>query len=237
MPINSIISTVLNNTSNAFYNNLITQSLIKLIKFLDTKPHNSISISLKLIGTYFLIYKGLNTLPKLKQNMYVKLKSTAMVNQYIENRIKEVRTDIKKDINKCLDNEELYLDLPNNGFNNEKLLEILKGFNQKENRIVDKNKVSGCIYHNSINLDSLMAKVFPIYYRSNPLHPDVFPYIRKMEAEIVQMCGNLMNSNQPTAGSFTSGGTESILLACKTYRDIAYQKGITNPEIIVSKIG
>lgn len=32
----------------------------------------------------------------------------------------------------------------------------------------------------------------------------------------------------------TSGGTESILLACKTYRDYArHVKGIKNPEIIM----
>ena len=28
---------------------------------------------------------------------------------------------------------------------------------------------------------------------SNPLHPDVFPGIRKMEAEIVSICLNLFN--------------------------------------------
>lgn len=29
----------------------------------------------------------------------------------------------------------------------------------------------------------------------------------------------------------TSGGTESLLMACKTYRDLAYSKGITKPEM------
>jgi sphinganine-1-phosphate aldolase len=29
----------------------------------------------------------------------------------------------------------------------------------------------------------------------------------------------------------TSGGTESIMLACKSYRDIAYEKGIKRPEM------
>ncbi|KAL7990402.1 hypothetical protein Chor_013832 [Crotalus horridus] len=31
----------------------------------------------------------------------------------------------------------------------------------------------------------------------------------------------------------TSGGTESILLACKAYRDLAYEKGIKYPEMLV----
>ncbi|XP_042712819.2 sphingosine-1-phosphate lyase 1 isoform X2 [Chrysemys picta bellii] len=31
----------------------------------------------------------------------------------------------------------------------------------------------------------------------------------------------------------TSGGTESILMACKAYRDLAYERGIKHPEILV----
>ena len=29
----------------------------------------------------------------------------------------------------------------------------------------------------------------------------------------------------------TSGGTESIMLACKAYRDLAYARGIKRPEM------
>ena len=29
----------------------------------------------------------------------------------------------------------------------------------------------------------------------------------------------------------TSGGTESIMLACKAYRDMAYERGIEHPEM------
>jgi len=66
---------------------------------------------------------------------------------------------------------------------------------------------------------------------SNPLHPDVFPVISKMKAEIVSMC--LWMYNRPDgAGTMTSGGTESIVMAVKTYRDWAREvKGITEPEM------
>lgn len=29
----------------------------------------------------------------------------------------------------------------------------------------------------------------------------------------------------------SSGGTESIMLACRAYRDLAYEKGIKKPEM------
>ena len=47
----------------------------------------------------------------------------------------------------------------------------------------------------------------------------------------------MMESFTPTTIVFivsSSGGTESILLACKTYRDIGFSKGIKNPEIIIA---
>ena len=55
-----------------------------------------------------------------------------------------------------------------------------------------------------------------------------------MEAEIVNMCGNLMKSPNPSAGCFTSGGTESILLAMRCYKKIAQQKG-KKGEIVLAK--
>lgn len=69
------------------------------------------------------------------------------------------------------------------------------------------------------------------YALSNPLHPDVFPAVRKMEAEVVAMCLRMYN-NPTGAGTTTSGGTESIVMACKTYRDWARAvKGISEPEM------
>ncbi len=53
---------------------------------------------------------------------------------------------------------------------------------------------------------------------ANSLHPDVFPMVRKMEAETVQMVINLFNGSPKAVGVLTSGGTESILMAMKAYR-------------------
>lgn len=35
---------------------------------------------------------------------------------------------------------------------------------------------------------------------TNPLHPDVFPGVRKMEAEVVRMCCTLFHGDQNTCG-------------------------------------
>ncbi|KAK0240742.1 pyridoxal phosphate-dependent transferase [Armillaria nabsnona] len=94
-------------------------------------------------------------------------------------------------------------------------------------------KLSGAVYHGGDDMEKVIVTAYQRYCVSNPIHPDVFPAVRKMEAEIVAMCLRLFNKPDG-AGTMTSGGTESIIMAIKTYRDWAKAvKGITEPEMIV----
>ncbi|KZO98805.1 PLP-dependent transferase [Calocera viscosa TUFC12733] len=94
-------------------------------------------------------------------------------------------------------------------------------------------KVSGGIYHGGEDLNAIIVSAMKKFVVSNPLHPDVFPAIRRMDAEIVAMCLRMYN-NPSGAGTTTTGGTESILMSCKTHRDWGRAvKGIKEPEIVV----
>lgn len=95
--------------------------------------------------------------------------------------------------------------------------------------------MSGAIYHGGAELERVIGMAFSKCIISNPLHPDIFPGVRKMEAEIVRMILELYHAPaEQGAGTTTSGGTESILMACKTYRDWARDvKGITEPEMVI----
>jgi sphinganine-1-phosphate aldolase len=48
-------------------------------------------------------------------------------------------------------------------------------------------RVSGTVYHGGADLTALQCKAYAIFAVTNPLHPGVFPGLRKMEAEIVAM--------------------------------------------------
>ena len=82
------------------------------------------------------------------------------------------------------------------------------------------NKMSGTLYkYDDILLDKL-SFIFKKYAYTNPLHPDIYPSLRKMESEIVSMACDIFNLNtKDRCGCLTIGGTESILLAIKTYRE------------------
>ncbi|SAM03489.1 hypothetical protein [Absidia glauca] len=95
-------------------------------------------------------------------------------------------------------------------------------------------RVSGTIYHGGDELTELLAEAYRMFAVANPLHPEVFPGIRRMEAESVAMVLAMYNAPSTGCGTMTSGGTESIVMACKTYRDMYKDlKGIRDPEMVV----
>jgi len=93
-------------------------------------------------------------------------------------------------------------------------------------------RISGAVYHGGEDYTHFLNEVNEQFYWSNPLHTDVCHGIKKMEAEVVSMCCNLF-SGPHCCGVMTSGGTESIVLTVKTYRDRALDSGIRHPEIII----
>ncbi|KAI5307348.1 hypothetical protein KEM56_006575 [Ascosphaera pollenicola] len=95
-------------------------------------------------------------------------------------------------------------------------------------------RVSGAVYHGGNDLLKVQLQAYGQFAVANPLHPDVFPGVRKMEAEIVAMVLSLFNAPEGAAGATTSGGTESILMACLSARQKGrIERGITEPEMIV----
>jgi glutamate/tyrosine decarboxylase-like PLP-dependent enzyme len=97
---------------------------------------------------------------------------------------------------------------------------------------------SGAVYHGDPAHVAFLNRVYAAQSQSNPLHPDLWPSTTKFEAEIVAMTADMLGARHagpaaPVAGTVSSGGTESILLAMKAYRDYARaRRGITEPEIV-----
>ncbi|RHZ88506.1 hypothetical protein Glove_22g74 [Diversispora epigaea] len=127
-----------------------------------------------------------------------------------------------------------YINLPDIGFDNQKLREELKRYEGNQDANWENGRVSGTVYHGGREHSKIISEAYAMFSNTNPLHPAVFPGVRKMEAEIVSMVLKLYNAPSSSAGTTTSGGTESILMACKAYRDWGKnEKGITEPEMVV----
>ena len=134
---------------------------------------------------------------------------------------------------------EKHYSLPVSGIGRERILDEIKTMHDLESGRWKDGFVSGGIYHGDNEHIEFLNKVYALQSQSNPLHSDLFPSASKFEAEVISMVGTIhgegtFDHNKNICGAITSGGTESILCAMKSYRDRARaERGITEPEMIM----
>jgi sphinganine-1-phosphate aldolase len=146
---------------------------------------------------------------------------------YIRNKLLDITLSLKESLQTSYIN---YKSLPPTGLTEEEVLNKLDIVSSPQSL----DKVSGIIYHQGEKHYGQLFNIFKKYAFTNPLHPDIFPEIREMERDIVNMVSDMFRGDKNTCGNVTSGGTESILLACYTYREWGRrEKGIVSPNIVV----
>lgn len=154
-----------------------------------------------------------------------------------------IRTQVRKQVNESLAKVQKkmipttgsrYLALPKEGWTEEALQKELETLANMDHTRWEDGFVSGAVYHGEEDLLKLQTEAYGKFTVANPIHPDVFPGVRKMEAEVVAMVLSLFHAPPTAAGVSTSGGTESILMACYSARQKAYvERGVTEPEMQV----
>ncbi|KAK1674401.1 pyridoxal phosphate-dependent transferase [Colletotrichum godetiae] len=154
-----------------------------------------------------------------------------------------VRGQVQKQVNETMAklqtkmipaNLTRYLTLPKEGWSEDDVRKELDTLANMDHTRWEDGFVSGAVYHGEDELIKLQTEAFGKFTVANPIHPDVFPGVRKMEAEVVSMVLAMFNAPPGAAGATTSGGTDSILSACLGARQRGYfEKGITEPEMIL----
>ena len=77
--------------------------------------------------------------------------------------------------------------MPKEGWSAEQVRAELEKLANLEHTRWEDGRVSGAVYHGGDDLLKLQADAFGRFGVANPIHPDVFPGVRKMEAEVVSM--------------------------------------------------
>jgi glutamate/tyrosine decarboxylase-like PLP-dependent enzyme len=78
------------------------------------------------------------------------------------------------------------------------------------------------VYFAGNDVMDVAREAFTMFLSENALSPSAFPSLQHMEREVVGAAIELFRGPPGATGSFTSGGTESIILAVKAARDWAY---------------
>ncbi|CAM1509473.1 Fc.00g032120.m01.CDS01 [Cosmosporella sp. VM-42] len=148
---------------------------------------------------------------------------------------KQVKDSVAKMSDKLVPKDQTrYLTLPKEGLHYDAVRSELEALANMDHTRWEDGFVSGAVYHGEADLLALQTEAFGKFTVANPIHPDVFPGVRKMEAEVVSMVLNMFHAPPGAAGTSTSGGTDSILMACLAARQKAYtERGVTEPEMIL----
>lgn len=96
-------------------------------------------------------------------------------------------------------------------------------------------KLYAYVFDGGADVEEVGKKAYMAYLTENGLDPTSFPSLMKFENELVDMARRHLGGDDKVVGNFTSGGTESLILAVKTARDAfkAKHPDVEHPEMIL----
>lgn len=192
----------------------------------------------RLAVLYVYGYGPLTSINNLRKNIYRNLYKTFL-------RLPGIRTKVQADIDVAIAGLEKKLvpsgpgitsftSLPAAGWAPDQVRAELIRLGEMKHTSWENGRVSGAVYHGGKELCDLQTEAFGRFGVANPIHPDVFPGVRNMEAEVVAMVLGLFNAPEGAAGVTTSGGSESIIMAVLSAREKAKaERGVAEPEMYV----
>lgn len=198
----------------------------------NKEPSSIVVEVIVVMGGAMALKYAVSNMDELKTNVisyvFKGLKAIPGVQGQVDKEKQGMKRKIRESM--AIRSQEKVLVIPKRGLSHDEILKRLKELRDREEHKWKDGKVSGVVYFGDEKHTELMNQAYSLFSLSNPLHPDVFPSVRKFEAEIIRMTADMMRGDENVCGAVTSGGTESILMAVKAYRDRAKKK---NPEMIV----
>lgn len=192
---------------------------------------------LALIESYVLLYGVFGALREASKSPLKLLANRVMrlpgVRQFVDNKISSALAGVERELIERKPHIPVLDKLPEKGMSVASIDDIVNKLQELKHADWEGGRISGAVYHGGRELLELQTHVYGAFTVANQLHPDCFPEVRHMEAEVVSMVLDLYNAPIGSCGTSTSGGTESLLLACLSAREKGYnERGIKNPEII-----
>lgn len=94
-------------------------------------------------------------------------------------------------------------------------------------------KTWSLVYYLDKDYTDFLLDAYGRYFSANGLNPTAFKSLKRLEKAVLRFTAGLLHADDSAYGVMTSCGTESCLLAVKTYRDLGRSKGIKKPEMVL----
>jgi sphinganine-1-phosphate aldolase len=136
---------------------------------------------------------------------------------------------------KTLENYEYQDTLNQEPWSEDRIRETLNRMKDIDSASSKKGRTSGNYYFGTDQKHKeFISDVSKDFLYSNVLHFSDTKGSLQIENELILFMKNLMNGDENTLGTTTSGGTESIILGLCALRTMAHKRGIKHPHIISS---
>eukprot|EP00095_Tigriopus_kingsejongensis_P003316 maker-scaffold612_size124412-snap-gene-0.23 protein:Tk03316 transcript:maker-scaffold612_size124412-snap-gene-0.23-mRNA-1 annotation:"sphingosine-1-phosphate lyase 1-like isoform x2" len=207
----------------------------------DYKPWQVVALTLCSVVVLKFSWVFLKTLKETdwKVTLFRTLRKIPFVQRKIQAELDKTVGEMEDEMKAQIEGKAYIRKLPDAGWKKDKVLEEIQKSMELGKFKAETGALSGTCHKppNAERVDTV-TKAYSLTAFANPLNPDAFPGIRKFEAEVVRMTLDLFHGDDDACGTMTSGGTESLILACKTYRDFGKaKKGISKPNIVMSSSG
>lgn len=126
----------------------------------------------------------------------------------------------------------MVLNVPEKGRPYKDILNELQSFG-KDDPLYKEGKTWSLVYYLDQEYTDFLLDAYAEYFSANGLNPTVFKSLKRLEREILKFTASLLHVDDNACGLLTSCGTESCMLAVKTYRDRGFAKKIKHPEMII----
>ena len=197
-----------------------------------------VSVGLTLLATSiysYLFREDQSLTERIKKSVFALVRNLPIIKGKVQAELDKAKLSLEKDSFPLLPGEKSCPELPAKGLTTKEVLNEISDLETIATIDWRKGWTSGTAYNCSPELTALNKEVYGKFVWTNPLHPQIFPEVRKMESEVVQWTARIFNGGPDVCGTMTSGGTESILVAMRAYRQAGYERGIRYPEIVCSE--
>ncbi|OFZ17646.1 MAG: hypothetical protein A2X86_01760 [Bdellovibrionales bacterium GWA2_49_15] len=124
--------------------------------------------------------------------------------------------------------------MPGQGTDQEELFALMEKMKHQDTKWRE-GQTFCLVYDGGKEISEVNKRAYNLYMSENGLNPSAFPSLKEMENDVVSILAHQLGSTGEVTGTMTSGGTESILMACKAARDWARQnlKITGTPQILM----
>ncbi len=122
--------------------------------------------------------------------------------------------------------------LPKQGESRDRIMETLAEF-RHDDLDWKSGRTYGFVYDPGNDAVEIGKEAYALYLTENGLDPTSFPSLMRLENEVIAIARARASGSPDVVGTFTSGGTESIMLAVKSAREEAFGRGISIPEMVL----